>query len=64
MFMQPRCVMSLAELQALPAALPLHSTEDGWEELGRRVTERQDAMTICGLTYFPKWATAPFSALN
>ena len=64
MFMPPRCIMSLAEMQALPASLPLHSTEDGWEELGRRVTEPQDATSIGGLTYFPKWATAPFSELN
>jgi hypothetical protein len=56
--------MSGSEFDSLPRGLPKQSTAQGWEDIGRVVTENSTAQTLCGITYFPKWATAPFTLIT
>jgi hypothetical protein len=51
-------------MRNLPTDLPLKATADGWEDLGRAITDEAQRQTIGGLVYYPKWATAPYSAIH
>lgn len=62
--LKPLCILSLPEMRALPHGLPSSSTAEGWEDIGRVITEESAAQTLCGTIYYPKWATAPFSLIS
>jgi hypothetical protein len=51
-------------MQALPTDLPMKATSEAWEDLGRAITDEAEHQTIGGLVYYPKWATAPYSAIH
>ncbi|HEE9763776.1 MULTISPECIES: hypothetical protein [Pseudomonas] len=63
-WMRPLCIMVSQELRDLPVGLPLNATADGWEALGRAITEESLRLEISGLVYYPRSATAAFTAIS
>lgn len=61
-FMHPLCITGMVEINT--PGLPLSATADGWEEFGRMITEEDVGKTLCGLRYYPVFATAPFSQIT